>query len=360
MLINVNSFLLQSYRCEMLCGGSARREGKMGLRGRRLWWVLLAAILLTSPSVGAQQTDQPRRIGYLSPDNDYAKRKKPSAYHRAFLRSLAEHGFVVGKNLIIEYRFAERKSERLPDLASELIARKVEVIFSWSSAARAAAEATKTVPVVFIGITDPVAMGLVESLAHPGGNVTGVSNQGLEINTKRLELLKAAVPRVQRVAVLMHRRHSMRERMQHDLRAAAPSLGIRVDFFEVQAPNQIEGAFAAMKAAGADSLLLQEFDEFTTYGKQISQLALGSRLPAMCHFALLVQEGCLMSYGQNFLDIFRRAGGYVARILEGTNPAEMPVEQPTKFDFVVNIKTAKVLGLTFPPSILLRADRVIE
>jgi len=328
----------------------------MSLRGRRLWWVLVAAILLASPSVEAQHTDGPRRIGFLSLGYDYAKRKKPSSIHQAFLRGLAEQGFVVGENLTIEYRFAEGKNERLPDLARELVALKVEVIAGCCAAGIAAAKATKTVPVVFGGITDPVANRLVQSLAHPGGNVTGMSNQGLEINVKRLEYLKAAIPSVQRVAVLMSRRHSLAERMQHDLQVAAPSLGIRVDFFEVQAPKQIEDAFAAMKAAGADSLLLQENYEFDRHAKKISQLALDGRLPAMCHFERFVQEGCLMSYGQDFLDISRRTGGYVAK----TNPADLPVEQPTKFDLVVNLKTAKALGVTIPPSILLRADRVIE
>jgi putative ABC transport system substrate-binding protein len=332
----------------------------MSLRGRRLCWALAAAILLASPSVGAQQADGPRRIGFLSERGDFAKRKQPSPFHQAFLRGLAEQGFVVGKNLSIEYRFAEGDTERLPDLARELVARKVEVIFGCCAAGFAVAKATKTVPVIFAGITDPVANGMVQSLAHPGGNVTGISNQGLEITTKRLELLKAAVPSVRRVAILMSPEHSLATRMQHDLLAAAPSLGIRVDFFEVQAPNQIEDAFAAIKSAGADSLLVQNFHKFLVYRKQISQLALDGGLPAICPFDFFVQEGCLMSYGQDFLDISRRTGGYVAKILEGANPADLPVEQPTKFDLVLNLKTAKALDLTIPPSILLRAARVIE
>jgi putative ABC transport system substrate-binding protein len=216
------------------------------------------------------------------------------------------------------------------------------------------------VPVVFILITDPVANGLVRSLAHPGGNVTGISNQGLEINTKRLEVLKAAIPSLQRVAVLIHRKHSLSERMEHDLAAAAPSLGVKVDFFEVQTPSELPGAFAAMKAAGADALLIQEFDEFFLHRKQISQLALDSHLPAMCFMPHFVQAGCLMSYGQNLLELFRRGGDYVAKILKGANPADLPVEQPTKFDLVLNAKTAKALGVVFPRSLLLRAERVIE
>ena len=335
------------------------------IEGRRflvLASVFLALAAATGPDTAcAQQTPHGlRRIGFLSERGDFAKRKKPSPLHQAFLQSLADSGFVDGKNLIIEYRFAEGDRERLPELARELVARKVEVIFAYASGAMAVAAATKTVPVVFVGITDPVANGLVQSLAHPGGNVTGISNQGLEINTKRLELLKAAIPSLQRVAVLVHREHSVGEQLKRDLEAVAPSLGVKVDFFEVQAANQIPGAFAAMKAAGADALLIQEQDALWLQRKQISQLALDSRLPAMCWSSAFVQAGCLMSYGQDFLDIARLAGGYVARILQGANPADLPVEQPTKFDFVINAKTARAMGVTIPPSVLLRADRVIE
>jgi len=324
--------------------------------------VLLAVVVASAPwAVHAQQPAHGvHRIGYLAQTSDFSKRKKPSAYHQAFLRGLAEAGFIRGKNLAIEYRFAEGKAERLPTLANELIARNPEVIFSWSTGAVAVARATKTVPVVFVGITDPVASKLVRSLAHPGGNVTGISNEGIDITTKRLELLKTAVPLIRHVAVLAHRRHPLREQMKHALEAVAPSLGIRLDFFEVEAPEQIAGSFAAMNAAGADSLFVEEYDAFALQAKQISQLALDNRLPATCHFALFVRAGCLMSYSPNFVDLFRRAGGYVARILKGAEPADLPVEQPNKFDLTVNAKTAKALGVVFPQSILLRADQVIE
>jgi putative ABC transport system substrate-binding protein len=341
-------------------------EGCTSLIERGRFLVVSSAFLALIAASGlhavhAQQASHElRRIGYLSQFGDFSKPKKPSAGRQAFLNGLAEAGFVDGNNLIIEYRSAHGKAERFPDLARELIAREVEVIFSWSTGAGAAAEATKTVPVVFILVTDPVANGLVQSLAHPGGNVTGISNQGLEINTKRLELLKSAIPSLQRVAVLIHRKHSLREQMVHDLAAAAPLLGVKVDFFKVQAADELPGAFAAMRAAGADALLIQGFDEFFLQRKQISQLALDSRLPAMCFLPDFVQAGCLMSYGQNLLEIFRRGGHYVAKILKGANPADLPVEQPTKFDFVINAKTAKALGVVFPRSVLLRADRVIE
>jgi len=322
--------------------------------------LVLVAASVPSAVCAQQPVHATRRIGFLAQTSDFAKRKTPSAYHQAFLRGLAEAGFVAGKNLTIEYRFAEGKAERLPDLAKELVARKPEVIFAWSTGALMVARATKTVPVVFIAITDPVANKLVQSLAHPGGNVTGISNQGLEITAKRLELLKTAVPAVRHVAVLTHRRHTLREQTTHALVAVAPSLGVRVQFFEVAAPDQIADAFAAMKAAGADSLLVQEYDEFMVHAKAISQLALDGHLPASCQAALFVRAGCLMSYGPNFVDIFRRAGGYVARILSGADPADLPVEQPVKFDLSVNAKTAKALGVEFPQSILLRADHVVD
>jgi len=315
---------------------------------------------LPSAVCAQQSAHAPRRIGFLAQSSDFAKRKTPSPYHQAFLRGLAEAGFIPGKNLTIEYRFAEGKAERLADLASDLVARKPEVIFAWSNGALAVAKATKTVPLVFIAITDPVANKLVQSLAHPGGNATGISNQGIEITVKRLELLKTAVPTLRHVAVLTHRRHTLREHTKRALEAVAPSLGLRVEFFEVATPDQIADALAAMKAAGADSLLVQEYDEFVLHANEISQRALESHLPASCQFVLFVRAGCLMSYGQNFVDIFRRAGGYVARILNGAEPANLPVEQPVKFDLAINATTAKALGVVFPRSILLRADHVIE
>jgi len=339
---------------------------------RRRALILASAFLALAAASGpwavcAQQAaGGTHRIGYLTEGEtsetfvNFAKREKPRGYHRAFLRGLAEAGFIPGKNLTIEYRFAEGEAERLPDLANELLARKVEVIFSRTSGALAAAQATKTVPVVFIGITDPVASKLVKSLAHPGGNVTGISNQGLEINAKRLELLTAAIPSARRVAVLVHREHSLREQTKHDLAAAAPSLGVQVDFFEVAAPDQLVGAFAAMKAAGADTLIVQESGEFFLHRKEISQLALDSRLPAICHFVLFVRAGCLMSYGADFADIYRRAGDYVARILNGADPADLPVQQPVKFDLIINARTARALGVVLPRWMLMRADQVIE
>jgi len=332
---------------------------------RRLLSAAGAMLLLAAASapwaVYAQQPGQAtRRIGFLSEFGDFAKRKKPSAYHRAFLRGLAEGGFVSGRNVTIEYRFAEGNEERLPGLANELVGRRPEAIFAWSTGALAVANATKAVPLVFIGITDPVANKLVQSLAHPGGNVTGISNQGIEITTKRLELLKAAVPSARHIAVLAHRGHTLRQQTKDALEAAAPSLGVRLEFFEVSAPDQIAGAFAAMTAAGAEALLVQEYGGFTVHAKEISRLALENRLPASCQFVLFVRAGCLMSYGQDFVDIFRRAGGYVARILDGADPADLPVEQPVKFELSISAKTAKALGVVFPQSILLRADHVID
>jgi len=326
---------------------------------RRRFLVATCALLVVR-AVRAQQTQTVRRIGYLSAGNSYAKRKTPSAYNQAFLRGLAENGFVVGKNLSIEYRFAEGQSERLPALAAELVERKVEVIFGWSTAARAAAKATRSIPVVFTAITDPVSSGLVQSLAHPGGNVTGLSNQGLDLGAKRLQLLTTAVPRARRIAFLAYPKAANYEVQRQTLEAAASSLGIELRLLGVNGPEGLAGAFVAMRNAGADALLVQEYSMFALARKKIAALALESRLPTMCEFAAYVQAGCLMSYGQDFVDVWRRAGGYVARILKGADPAGMPVEQPTKFELTINMRTARALDLTIPQSVLLRADRVIQ
>jgi ABC-type uncharacterized transport system substrate-binding protein len=316
--------------------------------------------MLVAPTVSARQTQSVRRIGYLTAGSDFTKRKAPSAYHQAFLRGLTENGFAVGKNLSIEYRFAEGRNERLPALAAELVERKVEVIFAWSTGALAAAKATRSIPVVFTAITDPVKAGLVQSLAHPGGNVTGLSNEGLDLSAKRLELLKTAVPRVRRIAFLACPKHSDYEGQRRRLEAAGSPLGVEMRFLEVNKPEEIAGAFVQMRHVGADALLVQEYSMFALARKKIAALTLEGRLPTMCESAGYVQEGCLMSYGQDFVDVWRRAGGYVARILKGADPAAMPVEQPTKFELVINMKTAGAFGIEIPESILVQANRVIE
>lgn len=320
-------------------------------------FLIATSALLAAPTAPAQSRQNVRSIGYLSGGIDYAKRKTPSPHHQAFLRGLAEKGFVAGKNVSIEYRFAEERIERLPALAAELVERKVEVIFGWATAAFAAAKATQSIPVVFTAVPDPVASGLVKSFSRPGGNVTGLSN--IDLSTKRLELLKAAVPTARRVAYLAFVRHARYGQQRADLQAAALSLDVQLRFVEMEKEDGLAAALDAIPGAGADALLVQDHTIFTVLRKKIADFALERRLPTMGESALHAQSGFLMSYSQDFVDTWRRAGGYVARILQGAAPAELPVEQPTKFELLFNMKTAKTLGLAIPPSLLLAADRVI-
>lgn len=331
----------------------------MGLAGRRRFLIATSA-LLAVPAVRAQQTQTVRRIGFLTLGSDFRKRGTPHPYSRAFLRGLAENGFVVGRNLVVEYRFAEGRTERYPALVANLIQQHVEVIFGWGRGPIVAAKATRTIPIVFVGETDAVAFGLVKSLSHPGGNVTGFTNQGLELAPKRLELLKTAVPDARRIAYLVYATHPLYGRQLREVEAAARRLGVQLRVVQLKARDALSDAFLEMKSARFDAVLVEENQFFNTTRREIADLALEDRLPTMCEHAAFTQVGCLMSYGPDFLDVWRRAGVTVARILKGANPSDMPVEQPTKFEFVVNKKTAGALGLTIPQSVLLRADRVIE
>ncbi len=330
------------------------------MRRREAIAALTAMLAVAGASVPSSAQGAERRIGYLHPGADFAKRKTPSPHHEAFLKGLAEQGFIPGRNLVVEYRFAEGRNERLPALAAELVERKVEVIFGWADAARAAARATRSIPVVFTAIADPVIDGLVQSLAHPGGNVTGFSNQGLELDAKRLELLKAAVPSARRVAVLAEIGHSLYRQQKSSLESAARSLGLELHFVEIRGPARLPQAFAAIKAARADALLVQERPVFNFDRRGIAGAAVENRLPAMFEHADFVRDGGLMSYGPDFVDVWRRAGDYVGRILMGAVPAALPVQQPTRFELVVNRKTAREIGVEIPRSVLLRADWVIE
>jgi putative ABC transport system substrate-binding protein len=318
---------------------------------------MLTAPVSVKPSLAQGEL---RRIGYLHPGTDFAKRGTPSPHHEAFLQGLAGQGFVPGRNLVVEYRFAEGRSDRLPVLAADLVERKVEVIFGWAEAARTAARTTRTVPVVFTAVADPVMDGLVKSLSRPGGNVTGFSNQGLELDAKRLELLKAAVPAARRVAVLADVSHPLYGRQRSGLEAAARSLGVELRFVEVKGPVRVAEAFAAIKGAQPDALLVQEHSVFNFHRRAIADAALEIRLPAMFEHVDFVNDGGLLSYGPDFVDVWRRAGDYVGRILKGAEPAALPVQQPTKFELVVNQKSARRIGIAVPQSLLLRADRVIE
>jgi putative tryptophan/tyrosine transport system substrate-binding protein len=280
-----------------------------------------------------------------------------------FLQGLKDLGYVEGRNISIEYRFAEGKEDRLTDLAAELVQLKVDVIVTGgTAAARAVLRLTKTIPIVVPDSADPVGVGLVKSLAQPGGNITGLTIMSPQLGAKRFELLKEVFPRVSRVAVVIRSANPHREAAVKEMEFAAQSLGVGVHIVAVQEVNEIEieNIFALITRKRVQAFILIPTPTFTYYRKVIVELALKSRLPAIYPHRGYVEAGGLMSYAANNADLARRAAYYVDKILKGAKPAELPIEQPTKFELVINMKAAKALGLTIPPSLLQRADQVIE
>src|SRR5438552_495665 len=327
---------------------------------RRSTVLALLALGATPLAADGQQAAKVARIGYL------ANNPATSPYLReAFLRGLRDLWYVEGRNLVIEYREAEGKSDRLPALAAELVALKVDVILAGGSTlgARVAKQATSTIPIVFAAVGDPVESGLVTSLARPDGNVTGLSSLASELVGKRLELLTQAVPGVSRVAVLWFP-GALGERtdkvMLREAEAAARGLGVRLQFVEARDPADFDRAFSDMTSARAGALTLLPSNPFLREHRRLVDLAAKNRLPAVYTSREFVDAGGLMSYGANEPDLFRRAATYVDKILKGAKPGDLPVEQPTKFELVINLKTAKDLGLSIPPSVLARADDLIQ
>jgi putative ABC transport system substrate-binding protein len=316
--------------------------------------------LLAAPRAAeAQQAAKIARIGYLAPNL-----AADPHLSEAFRQELRDLGYIEGRNVVIEYRDAEGKYERLPALAAELVALKVDVILAPNTVtALAAKQATKTIPIVFAGTTDPVASGLVTSLARPGGNVTGWSNLNSELVGKCLELLKQAVPGVSRVAVLWQPgavdEHTEKDRLKR-AEVAARALGMRLQFVQARGPADFDRVFSEMTRARAGALTVLGSTLFIIERRRLADLAAKNRLPAVYPWREFVDAGGLTSYGPDRADVFRRAATYVDKILKGAKPRDLPVEQPTKFELVINLKTVKALGLTIPPSLLLRADQVIE
>jgi putative ABC transport system substrate-binding protein len=308
--------------------------------------------------IGAQSQARLPRVGYLSfgPLSDTA-----SPERSAFLQGLRELGYVDGKTVTIEYQSGEMNVEMLPDAAAELIDRKVDVIVGVGTvASRAAKNATTSIPVVMMFASEPVVSGLVESLARPGGNVTGLSTIQTELDAKRLEQLKEVAPKLSRVAVLWTTVHPSHEHELKSISGAAHRLGIAVTTFDITNPDGLQRAFAGMTRTRPDAaFILWDYRTFT-FRKEIAEFAALNRLPTSFPSMEYVEAGGLTSYGPNPLDVYRRAATYVDKILKGAKPADLPVEQPTKFELVINMKTARALGLAIPHSILLRADRVIE
>jgi ABC-type uncharacterized transport system substrate-binding protein len=285
----------------------------------------------------------------------------PSSGTNAFLEGLKDLGYVEGRNISIEYRFAEGKEDRLTDLAAELVQLKVDVIVvGGTAAARAVWRLSKTIPIVVPDSADPVGAGLVKSLAQPGGNITGLTVMSPQLGAKRLELLKDALPKVSQVAVVIRSANPDTEATVKEMKASAQPLGVQAQVVAVQEANEIEGIFSLMTRKRVQAFILIPTPLFTYHRKVIVELASKSRLPAIYPNRGFVEAGGLMSYAANNADLARRAAYYVDKILKGAKPADLPVEQPTKFELVINLNTARALGLTIPAKVLTWADRVIE
>jgi putative ABC transport system substrate-binding protein len=307
----------------------------------------------------AQQVEKVPKIGYLSPGS---ASPGPLAYHDDFQRGLRELGYVEGQNIIIEYRFAEGKFDRLADYAAELVKLKVDVIVSVVTQASVAAKnATSTIPIVIVSVSDPVGAGLVASLARPGANVTGTSAMSSEVIGKSLDLLKKTVPAASPVAVLWNPTNVVYQgQILRETELAARELGVELQTFSVRVPDEFDRTFAAITNAQAASLLVFPDPLFSAYTARITDLANKSRLPAMYGLKEDVAAGGLLAYGPNYADLYRRAATYVGKILKGAKPADLPVERPTRFEFRINLVTARRLGLAIPPNVLAIADEVIE
>ena len=330
---------------------------------RRAFLAVVAGGLLAAPAGAlAQRADRIARIGLL-----LTNRAAPGNPHgpEGFLQGLRALGYVEGRSVLIEYRDAEGKVERFPALAADLAALKVDVIVTMGGtlAAQAAKQATTTIPVVFHAVGDPVEEGLVGSLARPGGNVTGLAVAVPALVHKSMELLKEVVPGVSRVALLLKPDAAPERATKARLEAAdaaARTLGIRLQVVEARGPEDFDRAFSDMARAGAEALTVQSTPVFDSQRRRLVDLAARNRLPAVYSFSVYVEAGGLMSYGTDIADLARRAATYVDKILKGAKPGDLPVEQPTKFELAINLRTARTLGLTIPPSILARADQVIE
>jgi len=322
--------------------------------------LLLTLTGLSAPgSVDAQTPTKVVRIGTLLPPS---RPTAPDWKERwVFAKTLRELGWVEGKNLAIEDRWAEGKTERFPALAAELVGLKVDVIvtLSWPAAV-AAKNATTAIPIVIVGAGDPVGTGLVQSLAHPGGNVTGLGDLATELSAKRLELLKEAVPKLSRIAVLWNAGDAGMGLRMRAIQAASRQLRVTVRPLGVHSLEDFEVAFTAMTQERPDALFVVADPLVTANRKRILDFTARHRLPAMYESRAYVADGGLMAYGPSFDDMLRRAAALTDKILKGTRPADIPVEQPMRFELVINMKTAKALGITFPPSILIRVDEVIE
>ena len=342
----------QVFRCQV----SARKTGSKTVKRKFSCLALGAMLFVLCSAVQAQQpaTKVPR-IGYLTPGSESTY----ASSIEAFRQGLRELGYVEGKNINIVVRYAEGKLERLPELAEELVRLKVDIIVAQGTPpVQAAKRATTTIPIIFPGVADPVAFGFVGSLARPGGNLTGLTNYSPELSGKRVELLKEALPRISRVAVLRDPR--LPPDSFNETQKASQSFALKLQSLEIRNAADLETAFSAMSKERPDAFITLPQAVPSFHRRQILEFATKNRLPSTHGQKEWVESGGLMSYGPDSLDIHRRAATYVNKILKGAKPADLPVEQPMKFEFVINLKTAKQIGVTIPQSVLYRADRVIK
>jgi putative ABC transport system substrate-binding protein len=324
---------------------------------RRDFVILLGGAAAWPLRARAQQPAKIPRIGLLSPFSS----SDTALWHQAFLQGLRELGRVEGKTVVIEYRYAEGRNDRLPELIAELIRLKVDVIVTAvTSDTLVAKSATREIPIVMAAAGDPVATGLVESLARPGGNITGLSQMNPELTGKRLELLKEIIPELSSVAVVSNPEDPVSVLGLHEIQLPARELGIAVHSLLVRSPGDLDQALDQAVGTRVGALVIMPNPVFVTNLKRIADFATRNRLPSIFHLREFAQAGGLVSYGVDRSDLFRRAATYVDKILNGVKAADLPIEQPTRFELVINLKTANALGLTVPPSLLARADEVIE
>jgi putative tryptophan/tyrosine transport system substrate-binding protein len=327
------------------------------MTGKILIWLLATFLLTTARPADAQQRKNAPRIGFLSVGTASAM----STRVEAFRRGLREQGYLEGRDIVVDYRYAEDNLERLREFAAELVRLKVDIIVTGGPiSTRAGKETAGATPIVMAYEGDPVGSGLVTSLARPGGNITGLTSSAGELNGKRLELLKEAIPKLSRVAVIRNPGMSTAAQALKDAQIAAQSLKLTIQPLEVQGPNDLEGVFAAAKKARAEGMIVVGDPVTFTHRRRVADLALKNRIVTIHGQIQFAEAGAMMVYGPNDADMYRRAATYVDKILKGSKPADLPIERPVKFDFIINLKTAKQIGLTIPPNVLARADKVIR
>jgi putative ABC transport system substrate-binding protein len=334
-----------------------RRQAIRNSRKAAVFGFTLCTLLLAlCPTAPTQQSKQLPQIGVL-----YASAVANSSRLAALRQGLRELGYVDGKNIVIEYRYAEGDLDRYPTLAAELVRLKVQIIITGGPAGtRAAQQASSVIPIVMAQDNDPVGNGFVASLARPGGNITGLSTLGAALSGKQMELLKDIIPKLLRVAIFGSSPEPANAQSVKEAERAAEALRVEIQYFDILNPKDFAPAFQAAKKARADAVLSLTSAVAASQRKQIAELALKSRLPVIYPHAEFVRDGGLVAYGVSFPDLDKRAATYVDKLLKGARPADLPVEQPTKFELVINLRAAKQIGLTIPPNVLARADRVIR